>query len=170
MGLLDIKTMNLGFEKCKKIKDDIMMYGEGWNMGLELKYEDKACSDNAHKLKNFGFFNDTIRDIIKGPTFKDQITKKGYIGGDVNYVFGFKYALFGGVLDINYQHRFDDANQSINYIECHDNNTLFDKLIFSNPDDDEETAKAKADALLASHIRDYSTDVQLSVFYNLQLF
>ena len=34
------------------------------------------------------------------------------------------------------------------------------------PNDDEETAKAKADALLAAHIRDYSTDVQLSVFYN----
>ena len=34
------------------------------------------------------------------------------------------------------------------------------------PDDDEETAKAKADALLSAHIRDYSTDIELSVFYN----
>ena len=34
------------------------------------------------------------------------------------------------------------------------------------PEDDEETAKAKADALLAAHIRDYSTNIQLSVFYN----
>lgn len=34
------------------------------------------------------------------------------------------------------------------------------------PEDDEETAKAKADALLAAHIRDYSTDIELSVFYN----
>ena len=34
------------------------------------------------------------------------------------------------------------------------------------PEDDEETAKAKADALLAAHIRDYSTSIQLSVFYN----
>lgn len=34
------------------------------------------------------------------------------------------------------------------------------------PNDDEETAKAKADALLAAHIRDYSTEIQLSVFYN----
>ena len=34
------------------------------------------------------------------------------------------------------------------------------------PEDDEETAKAKADALLAAHIRDYSTEIQLSVFYN----
>lgn len=34
------------------------------------------------------------------------------------------------------------------------------------PEDDEETAKAKADALLSAHIRDYSTDIELSVFYN----
>lgn len=33
-------------------------------------------------------------------------------------------------------------------------------------EDDEETAKAKADALLSAHIRDYSTDIELSVFYN----
>ena len=34
------------------------------------------------------------------------------------------------------------------------------------PEDDEETAKAKADALLAAHVRDYSTNIQLSIFYN----
>lgn len=34
------------------------------------------------------------------------------------------------------------------------------------PEDDEETAKAKADALLAAHIRDYSSDIQMSIFYN----
>lgn len=34
------------------------------------------------------------------------------------------------------------------------------------PEDDEETAKAKADALLSAHIRDYSTDIELSTFYN----
>jgi hypothetical protein len=34
------------------------------------------------------------------------------------------------------------------------------------PEDDEETAKAKADALLSAHIRDYSTSIQLSVFFD----
>lgn len=34
------------------------------------------------------------------------------------------------------------------------------------PSDDAETAKSKASALLAAHIRDYSTDIQLSIFYN----
>ena len=39
-------------------------------------------------------------------------------------------------------------------------------IYYEYPEDDEETAKAKADALLAAHIRDYSTNIQLSVFYN----
>ena len=34
------------------------------------------------------------------------------------------------------------------------------------PEDDYETAKAKAQALLTAHVRDYSTDVELQVFYN----
>ena len=139
MGLLDITTVKEGFKKCKTLKEDIMMYGEGWNMGMELPYEEKACSDNAYKLPEFGFFNDSTRDILKGPTFRDAITQKGYINGDINYSYGLKYSLFGSTLDINYDHRYLDANQSINYIECHDNNTVYDKLQFSNQDEDVDT-------------------------------
>ncbi|MBE6142016.1 MAG: type I pullulanase [Erysipelotrichaceae bacterium] len=139
MGLIDIDTLKGGFKKCKQVKEDIMMYGEGWNMGMELPYEKKGCSDNADKLPMFGFFNDSTRDIVKGPTFKSDINKKGYINGDINYAYGLKYAIFGSTVNINYEPRYKDANQSINYIECHDNNTLFDKLSYSNGDEDEET-------------------------------
>ena len=34
---------------------------------------------------------------------------------------------------------FETANQSINYLECHDNNTLFDKLLVSNAKEEEKT-------------------------------
>lgn len=138
MGLLDISTLKGGYKRCKEIKDDVMMYGEGWNMGMELPYEEKGCSDNADRLPMYGFFNDSTRDIIKGPTFKSEITKKGYINGDLNYAYGLKYALYGSTVDISYSPRYKDANQSINYVECHDNNTLFDKLLYSNPDEDKE--------------------------------
>lgn len=37
---------------------------------------------------------------------------------------------------------------------------------YSYPDDDYETAKAKASALLSAHIRDYATDVYLTCVYN----
>ena len=138
MGLLDISTLKGGYKLCKEIKDDLMVYGEGWNMGMELPYEEKGCSDNADRLPMYGFFNDSTRDIIKGPTFKSEITKKGYINGDLNYAFGLKYAILGSTVDISYSPRYKDANQSINYAECHDNNTLYDKLLYSNPDEDKE--------------------------------
>ena len=139
MGLLDIDTMKEGYKVCHDIKPNMMFYGEGWNMGMELPYEKKACSDNADKLPQYAFFNDSVRDIVKGPTFRDAISQKGYINGDLNYAFGLKYVLFGGAANVSYNARYMDANQSINYIECHDNNTLYDKLVFSNPDEDQET-------------------------------
>ena len=135
MGLSDIETINKGIKDCKRIKKDLMFYGEGWNMG-DLPHEKKACTDNAREMPDVGFFNDTYRDIIKGATFDKGA--KGYIGGDINYAYGMKFALTGSTIDFNYNARFIDANQSINYAECHDNNTLYDKLTFSNPDEESE--------------------------------
>lgn len=135
MGLSDIQTINQSLNECRKIKKDIMFYGEGWNMG-DLPHEKKACSDNAYQMPDVGFFNDTYRDVIKGATFDKSA--KGYIGGDINYAYGMKFALTGSTIDLNYNAKYANANQSINYAECHDNNTLFDKLTFSNPDEDED--------------------------------
>ena len=137
MGLIDVDTINKLVEECKNIKKDLIFYGEGWNMGMELPFEKKACAENHSLLSGVGFFNDTYRDVLKGSTFDK--CQKGYIGGDVTYAFGLKYILYGSILDVNYDARFSDANQSINYVECHDNNTLFDKLLESNSEESKET-------------------------------
>jgi len=139
MGLLDIDTINQLCDECRKIKKDLIIYGEGWNMGYELPMDKKACADNHDLMNNVGFFNDTYRDVIKGPTSKDHISEKGYINGDIRYEFGMDYIFFSGVKNISYKPRFSDANQSIIYAECHDNNTLFDKLKKSNEDESIET-------------------------------
>ncbi len=47
-------------------------------------------------------------------------------------------------------------------VQQHGEHTFY----YEFPDDDEETAKAKASALLSAHIRDYSTDIQMSIFFN----
>ena len=69
---------------------------------------------------------------MRGGNFKDNITVKGYIGGNLDRQDIVNYAIKGSSIDVPFKHRFLDANQSLNYIECHDNNTLFDKLTFSN--------------------------------------
>jgi len=137
MGLLDIKTINTLKDEIKKIKDDVIIYGEGWNMINELPTEVKAMSDNSFKMPEIGFFNDTYREIVKGPTFQDRLYVKGFTGGDLNYRFGFDFVFHGSCLNRTYNQKFLTANQSINYIECHDNGTLFDKFSASNPSDNE---------------------------------
>ena len=139
MGLLDIETINKGFEECKKIKEDVIFYGEGWNMGIELPFEKKACSDNADKMPGIGFFNDSYREILKGGNFKDNLSSKGYICGKIDNQIEVNYALRGCSIDIPYKARFKNPDQSLNYVECHDNNTLFDKLLASNPNEDIST-------------------------------
>ena len=139
MGLLDIETMRILADECRKIKSDLVFYGEGWNMDANLPENEKACSDNASLLPDYGFFNEMFRDIAKGPTFHDKIAQKGFINGDVSYRFGANFIFHGSIINHSYEPKFVFAHQSINYVECHDNNTLFDKLTFSNFEEDENT-------------------------------
>lgn len=136
MGLLDITTLTNGYSECKKIKENLIFYGEGWNMGAELSFEEKGCSENAFKLPFYGFFNETVRDVVKGQTF--NLGSKGYISGDLQYAYGLKYIVYGCACDVSYNAKFLNANQSLNYIECHDNHTLFDKLKASNSEDEQD--------------------------------
>lgn len=139
MGLLDISTVKACYQEAKKIKKDAIIYGEGWDMGEELPKEEKASKNNFAVLKEIGFFNDTYRDIVKGPSSSYSLHEKGYICGNTSYAFGLDYAFHAGVLPLSYQPMFNNANQSVNYLECHDNNTLYDKLLVSNAFEDEKT-------------------------------
>lgn len=139
MGLIDIKTIDEAYEAAKAIKSDIMFYGEGWEMGEELPADQKASKANAAKQLNYAFFNDAYRDIIKGPSSPFNLHEKGFICGNTDYKFGVDFAFHACVLNLSYQPIFVNANQSLNYLECHDNNTLFDKLLVSNANEEEKT-------------------------------
>ena len=138
MGLIDIETVRETYKVAKAIKDDAIFYGEGWNMGEELPKEKRANKDNYAKLPEFAFFNDSYRDIVKGPSSPFNLNEKGYICGNTSYQFGLDYAFHAGVLKLSYEPMFETANQSLNYLECHDNNTLYDKLIVSNAHEEEK--------------------------------
>lgn len=58
------------------------------------------------------------------------------MNGNTGFVYEMIKAMKGSVDPYCY---FDDASQSINYVECHDNATLHDKLLISNPDYDDAT-------------------------------
>lgn len=128
MGIIDIDTMNTIDKELRKIKADIMLYGEGWNMPTILDENLKAKRENQLEMPNIGHFNDFFRDHVKGRTSEDEITIKGYCTGDVNYQEAMKMCLVGNTLEEPFVHLFDQPTKSINYVECHDNHTSWDKI------------------------------------------
>lgn len=110
MGILDIDLMNEIKEYVYQINPNFLLYGEGWNMDTMLRIDEKACIENHKVLYPIGFFNDHFRDCIKG-------SEEGYLGI---------------VLNGNNKSYFNEfylpEEQSINYVVCHDNYTLYDYL------------------------------------------
>lgn len=115
MGLIDIETINQIQKLVKKENPNAMIYGEGWNMDVKLPYEERANMNNCQKMPNVAFFNDYFRNVFK----------EKYLHGkpcDNNTIFNLiKGYTFG-------DNKFLSPNQSINYLECHDNYTLFDNI------------------------------------------
>lgn len=125
MGLVDAETLTEVDKKLHEINKNTYLYGEGWNMFSKQGFLFGNIG-NASNLKNYSFFNDKFRDIVKGNTFNKY--DKGYALGNSLYRDGMKFLLNGSCNNIVYQKMFIDSSQSLNYVECHDNMTLFDKL------------------------------------------
>ncbi len=139
VGLIDQTTIKMIADKAKLIRPDFMMYGEGWNMHTAYPMEDLTNMNNAFDIDYISFFNDSYREIVKGGSFENSITEKGYLLGNADYRDGFKFSLKGSVTNHTFTPKFQGAWQSINYVECHDNGTLMDKLIAAEPDNDMAT-------------------------------
>nr|WP_242844609.1 type I pullulanase [Clostridium novyi] len=140
MGLHDIDTMNLIISKLKKINKNAMVYGEGWNLETTLSKENKAIQENSSRTPEIGFFNDTIRDSVKGNIFSSK--DKGFVNGKENLEDIIKFCIMGCSLDYkNFKAIYSSPFQSINYVSCHDNHTIWDKLELTNPDDSIEDKK-----------------------------
>ncbi|HHU28440.1 TPA: type I pullulanase [bacterium] len=149
MGIIDIETMNKVYQECKKIDPNIMIYGEGWDMPSAIEDKLKAAMKNEAKLEHIGFFNDRFREVVKGSTWHDELFKKGFASGDNSIVNSFINVMLGSCTKIGDTKLFSNPNKSINYVECHDNNTLWDKLSVSNKDESLEIRKKRQRLMLS---------------------
>ena len=136
LGLIDLETSKEAIKVVKSIKPDALMYGEGWDMMTGLSKDKKTCSDNAHLIPEMGFFNDQFRDVIKGGTF-DRYSK-GFVMDEYNED-DLSNVLCGCLL----KNRYDNASQSINYVECHDNQTLYDKISYFSDNEELNLQRVK---------------------------
>lgn len=142
MGILDITTMNAIRQAVDEIDPSIIIIGEGWNLNTPLLEEEKATIMNAAKMPRIAHFNDVFRDTVKGSTF--HLLERGYISGNLKYKHKLKM-LFAGSISVTKKMKgmFPSPSQTVNYVECHDNHTLWDKLAVSNADESVEIRKKR---------------------------
>lgn len=130
MGLMDIDTMNDIRRRLDERDPSILMIGEGWNMETVLPEEKRAIQKHAPRMPRIGHFNDDLRDAIKGSTF--VLGEKGFVSGGNGFEDGIRRGVAGC---ISYDERIQgfaaEPDQCVNYVECHDNHTLWDKLLLS---------------------------------------
>lgn len=151
MGLHDIETMNLIAEKLKKLNPNIIIFGEPWAGGASpLEESERAVQINAPEFMDFGQFNDRMRDaLIKGGlnpasslgwvTDRKHIDNKN-VDAIIHGLSGETFAE-GKILC--------GADKTVNYVTCHDNYTLFDRIHATGSKDEEIIKKM---AVLANSV------------------
>lgn len=123
MGIQDYKLINEILEKCRQIKPNFMVYGEGWDMPTFMDSDLKASMDNAYKQPHIGFFNDRFRNLVAASA--DNESKRAYITkGEVDLESLQNYITGGFFIKTV----FTSPENVINYLECHDNYSLYDKM------------------------------------------
>ncbi|MBQ8057600.1 MAG: type I pullulanase [Ruminococcus sp.] len=139
MGIHDVETMNLIRDMLDETDDRIIMYGEGWSGNST--FDPVSCTDtpvlgctqkNADVTSDrIGFFNDQMRDALKGGVF-DGPTAPGYLSGSIVFSPGISYGIRANTFGKGCNWSALTPEQCVSYASCHDNNTLYDKLVAIN--------------------------------------
>ena len=126
VGLMDVDTINDLVTQVRKKHPNVVFYGEGWSIPTDITKDCAlATQTNSHLTPGFAYFNDTIRDSLRGSTFITDAL--GFITGASDAVEKLE-ACFRGMPSWC-----QDPSQTINYISCHDNNTLMDRISLAVP-------------------------------------
>ncbi len=141
MAIHDIETMNRVAAELKKINPSIFVYGEGWTAGdSPLPADRRALKENVDKMKGIAVFSDDIRDAIKGhySNAADRGFATGKPGNEETVKIGIVAATAHPQVDYSKGNnsKFPYAGaptEIINYVSCHDDLTLTDKLAKSMP-------------------------------------
>lgn len=132
MGLHDVETMNQIRASLDTINPDLIMYGEGWNMtGSDTKYSYPAMANQTQSAKlstRISYFNDQFRDNAKGSVFES--TGTGFLQEpSISNMGGVLAGIMANTKSGNWKAQ--TPEQTVTYVDCHDNATLYDRLVAS---------------------------------------
>ena len=141
MAIHDIETMNAVTAALKEINPDIFVYGEGWTAAdSPLPVERRALKENVSKMPDVAVFSDDIRDAVKG--HYSDASDRGFATGKPGLEETVKIGIVASTdhPQVDYSKgnnsKFAYAaapTQVINYVSCHDDLCLTDKLAKSMP-------------------------------------
>ena len=121
VGLIDVDTINELVTKVHAIRPDVIFHGEGWELPTVMTEKKRLATQmNAAKTPEFAYFDDVIRNLLRGDNFHPK--EKGYCNGASGMKSLLKSCLLGN------RYYTSNSNQLINYVSCHDDYTLFDKF------------------------------------------
>lgn len=149
MAVHDVKTMNLIRARLDKLPggEGILMYGEPWS-ALPPQMKNGAVSANKDAMdlmeRRIGVFSDDTRNLLVGSPF--DVRQSGYASGAATK--DLKERLLGAVhgwCDGERGGYAQNPGQVVQYVSCHDNFTLWDRLVVQRGSQD---FYAKEEALL----------------------
>lgn len=121
VGLLDTDTINEIVEEVHKDHPNVIFYGEGWELDTTTTKDcTLATQKNSEETPDFAYFSDTIRDLLKGHVFDTSTI--GYVSGETGDEEEVEKCFMGA------SDWCKSPTQTINYISCHDNMTLIDRI------------------------------------------
>ena len=143
MAIHDITTMNEIRKALSEIDEDIIIYGEGWTADdSPLPEQERALKKYTYRMPGIAAFSDDIRDAVKGSVFEEL--EKGFVSGESDLEKIIQFSVTGATGHSSLykgeskekteipQPWAAEPGQCVNYTSCHDNYTLWDKLVVSN--------------------------------------
>lgn len=141
MALLGKNTILEIERELKKLRKDILLYGEPW-VAASSSMKDVSFAKGEQRNTNVAVFNDDLRNALKG--YPDD-KSRGFVSGERGWETGVVRGMLG---EIDYSHVFKGfaarPTETVNYASAHDNLTLYDKLIKSVPEASFEERKRMA--------------------------
>lgn len=146
MAIHDTETMSQVAAELKKINPSIFVYGEGWTAGdSPLQPERRALKENVSKMTDIAVFSDDIRDAVKG--HYTDAADRGFATGKPGLEETVKIGIVAATdhPQVDYKKgnnsKFPYAKSPemiVNYVSCHDDLCLTDKLRKSMAGEPEE--------------------------------
>lgn len=150
MGILDVDTINEVYQVCTAYNPDFMVYGEGWDMPSFLDSRKRGSIANNGLMPYVAHFSDRFRDVVKGRTNTNEVSVKGYCTGATYLIDIMKNVLSGSCTHVGMEPMFQHPRNAVNYVECHDNMTSWDKLKECCKEDSKDVRIARSKMLMAA--------------------